>query len=1401
MAEGTALSVSRVELLTDKNYFVWALKVRALLRARKLFKEVIENPEPPTSANLETPEGKARQIWESKNDEAFGILIMTISEEQAGQFLVETKAKNLWEELRKLHEGNAQDRKIDIGLELKNIRMQSNESVSEYITRAKNIASRSATLGYPIELREVSYHVVRGIHPKLEKVATVLRTQRNLKLEEIQQALLEEERHSTQTRSVENTTWKDEKAYRATRQINRRQDSYSGCYICGKQNHKAKECFHKKDRNDTSSNNRKTGKYRNYSSNNDNFNKKGIIKREQSNMVLTNRNHYNFQVTRQNRNRCMSEKNSNTQIWTLDSGATNHMSPNLSAMTNVRPLNIKVDLAEDNRNLSVEAQGDLEVRVETKQGNRIICIRNIFYIPTLRTNLLSVSQLTRNGYRISFEDKCAEITGKRNEIVAEGYEQDGVFLIETVVSNNRAMNVTANLRASDGKSLSEKYKEKDKKQGHSINKSLWHRRLGHVCEKYLDLMKNKEVVRDLQFPSEPLKLCEPCVMGKLTETPHALIKESYARQPLELIHIDLCGPMPVGSLCGNRYIFVIVDDGSRYTSVYTLKSKDEAFKYFIEFMNRCEKQLGKVIKYVRSDNGREFVNRNFENLFREKGIVHQRTVAYNPQSNGIAERMNRALLEKARAMLIDAELPNEFWAEAIMTAAYLKNLTPTRATGGRTPIEVWRGKKPTVSYLKAFGCMTYYYVPKNIRSKLQPRALRGILIGYSTESRAYRVYRPDNGKIYAVRTAKFNESEMGSKLLSEKNISDNKVEDIIYTTIELPDPRVEQGPEQQTEAIIEERIETQPSRQVGEENEEINEPEQLETRRGRKPGQNLEQIRRENKNRVQEIEEGLLERGVRRSERVSKRREQANEIVHHERQIPGNQKQAMQSSEAEEWADAMEKELESMAEHQVWRLVPREGDIKVIKSKWVYTLKGEQNQTPRYKARLVAMGCQQRQGIHYSESFAPVIKMQSVRTLLAIASVRKLRIKQFDVTAAYLYGTLEEDVYMEQPPGFENGKNEVCKLSKSIYGLPQSGRQWNERMNEIMKAVGMERMKEDPCVYVYHQGRKVIILGVYVDDFIVVGTDTQIIDDVINKIRKSLTLTESENKNFLSLEILETENGLELSQTSYVTKIIEKYGLLECNSAKTPLDPQQDLDNFIDSPKADSTLFQEMLGSLMYLSVGTRPDISYSVSKLSQYCKDPRQIHLAAMRRIYKYIKGTSGHRLNYDNISEELSISTDASWNSSIDAKSFGGYVVKIGNNLISWKSKKQDLVAMSTCEAELIALYDGLHELKWVHGLLTGININIGDKLPIELRTDSRAAMEWVAKERVTNRTKHINRKYYGIKDDVKAGFIKLTHVMSEDMEADALTKSLTGQKLTKNMQSIGLYNVQVSAPKGGN
>ncbi|XP_015438721.1 PREDICTED: uncharacterized protein LOC107193730 [Dufourea novaeangliae] len=223
MAEGGIIPINIVKQLTNKNYYVWALKISAILRSRKLYKEVIEAAEPPISANLESPEAKVRATCEAKNDEAFSLIILTLSEEQAGQFLNESSAKAVWEKLKQRFSGNVEDRKIDVSIELKNIKMNSHESVQEYITRAKNIASRSAALGQIISDSELTFHVVRGIHPKMEKTASVLRTQRSLTIEEIEQALSEEEARSTSQSAPSPCTWKGEKAYHAT------EHQYLGC--------------------------------------------------------------------------------------------------------------------------------------------------------------------------------------------------------------------------------------------------------------------------------------------------------------------------------------------------------------------------------------------------------------------------------------------------------------------------------------------------------------------------------------------------------------------------------------------------------------------------------------------------------------------------------------------------------------------------------------------------------------------------------------------------------------------------------------------------------------------------------------------------------------------------------------------------------------------------------------------------------------------------------------------------------------------------------------------------------------------------------------------------------------------------------------------------------------------
>lgn len=347
--------------------------------------------------------------------------------------------------------------------------------------------------------------------------------------------------------------------------------------------------------------------------------------------------------------------------------------------------------------------------------------------------------------------------------------------------------------------------------------------------------------------------------------------------------------------------------------------------------------------------------------------------------------------------------------------------------------------------------------------------------------------------------------------------------------------------------------------------------------------------------------------------------------------IPKDYQGAMESEKAENWKNAMQEEMESICGHQVWKLVPREKNIKVVKSKWVYTVKENlDGSIQKYKAKLVAVGYSQKEGIDYDQSFAPVVKLESFRYLIAMASIRKFQIRQYDVTTAYLYGTLEIPVYLEQPKGFvDAGRPDyVCQLQRSLYGLPQSDRSWNEKFDKTLKKIGLQPIPEDPCVYKLETEGKTIILGIYVDDCIVIGTDNLIINEVMSRLGKEFKLTETRVEiKFLNIKVEERKMGFNLSQEGYVEKMLIKYGLEECNVSRTPLDAQQNLDDFQGSPLTDKTQYQKMLESLMYLSVGTRSDISFAVSRLSQYSHEPRKIHLMALKRVYRYVKGTKDYK------------------------------------------------------------------------------------------------------------------------------------------------------------------------------
>ncbi|UYV82191.1 hypothetical protein LAZ67_21001303 [Cordylochernes scorpioides] len=671
----------------------------------------------------------------------------------------------------------------------------------------------------------------------------------------------------------------------------------------------------------------------------------------------------------------------------------------------------------------------------------------------------------------------------------------------------------------------------------------------------------------------------PCSRGGRR---HSWAKGNNTTEPLELIHMDLCGPMTNKCLGGSRYFFVLVDDFSRRTFVYFLKTKDETFDRFRDFKARVENELNLKIKDVRTDNRTEFINDRFKGFLIKNGIHHQLTTTYSPQSNGVAERITRTLVETARTLLIDSRLPMPFWAEAVATAAYVKNCTSHKSLRHATPMEKWKGKKPSIRHFRIFGCLVYWPTNKRRRNKFSPKSQKGVFIGYSLSRKAHRVYNIFTGKIEEVRSVKFKENKKGI------HYSNNLRKDTNYGELSYRNENKENISEIIPLKEYEKLINKVTTRRTYRRR-------KCKTRsQERRYSKVLEERHRE---KIREYKIKLQEQGVRRSQRI-KEMNKANIVLEEEEYVPENYEEAMKCQNRNEWIVAMKKELESINEHEVWTLVPREENMKIINSKWIYSMKGKSGMgDPKRKARLVVIGGNPKYGIDYEESFSTVIRKESLRIIVALAAQLKLTIKSYDVKTAYLNGELKETIFMKQPEGFvkKDEEDKVCKRSKIIYGLPQSGRCWNKRINEILSELGMIRYRYDPCVYTLQKGREFGILGLYVDDLLIAGTDQAFNDNLALEIGNFVDLKEKEeNEPFIGIEIRRTEHGYDLSQTHYINKILRRFGLEECNIVQTPGDRDQNFDEYKDSKPVDKTLYQEMIGSLMYLATGTRPDISYN---------------------------------------------------------------------------------------------------------------------------------------------------------------------------------------------------------------
>ena len=501
-------------------------------------------------------------------------------------------------------------------------------------------------------------------------------------------------------------------------------------------------------------------------------------------------------------------------------------------------------------------------------------------------------------------------------------------------------------------------------------------------------------------------------------------------------------------------------------------------------------------------------------------------------------------------------------------------------------------------------------------------------------------------------------------------------------------------------------------------------------------------------------------------------------------------KEALDRPDKELWRKAIEEEMESLKANGTWTLVKRPLDRNVIGSKFVFKVKTKSDGTvERYKARLVAKGYSQQEGIDYNETFAPVMKIQSLRVLLALANQRQAHLHQMDVTTAFLYGDLEEDLYMAQPEGQAKPGEEamVCKLRKSIYGLKQSPRMWNKRLDEFMRREGLIRIQEDHAIYVLTSNPSQLFVGVYVDDLIIGSSELGVIHSLKESLSQEFRMKDLGDLSYvLGIKIMRTNDCLYLSQKQYAMELLRKFKMEECNGAMTPMDPSPDLENFETSMCGDNVPYREAVGSLMYLMTCTRPDLATSVSFVSKYLSEPRVNHWLAVKRIFRYVAKTINFGIMFRREQDRPIITgfSDADWAGDVASrKSRSGYIFVMGGGAVSWKSKLQDIVTLSTAESEYVAATEAGKEAIWLSGLLTDLGVPAANPT---LMMDNQSAIRLASNPVYHQRTKHIDVRFHKIREWVGSNQFSLAYIPTKEMAANFLTKNVN---LDYNRRLVGV------------
>ncbi|WVZ74832.1 hypothetical protein U9M48_022958 [Paspalum notatum var. saurae] len=801
-------------------------------------------------------------------------------------------------------------------------------------------------------------------------------------------------------------------------------------------------------------------------------------------------------------------------------------------------------------------------------------------------------------------------------------------------------------------------------------------------------------------------------------------------------------------------------------------------------------QFSRPVLAFQTDNGREFDNTTLRSFYRAHGIVLRMSCPYTSPQNGKAERILRTLNDGVRVLLLHASLPPRFWVEALHTSTFLLNRRPCKPKSLVTPYQLLYQRSPDYTSLRVFGCLCYPNTIATSAHKLAPRSVACAFLGYSQDHRGYRCYDMATKRVIVSRHVYFDEHVFPFCLATAPSPSSTATP-APWTPDVIPPPTPTPHPPRLGSANHGDRS---PSQGAADPRAASPGPGAVDPRgvsSTPSPASSPACVNNHSSSPSARTTAGpptppsppvpippVVDRATLVHPMTTRAR--AGVFKPHPRYaqvattdaispIPRSVHAALRDPN---WRAAMQAEFDALITNDTWQLVPRPAGANIVTGKWIFCHKyKDDGSLERYKARWVVRGFTQRAGIDYGETYCPVVKSATVRTVLTLAASHEWPVHQLDVNNAFLHGVLDEQIFAKQPAGFIDSAHadHVCRLSKSLYGLKLAPRAWYTRFASFLGNIGFRPTKSDNSLFVLRQGNDSVYLLLYVDDIVLTASSSTLLRRVIDSISNEFKLKDMGPLHyFLGIQVQRTSHGFFLSQQHYANDLLDRAGMTDCRPCATPVDTAGKLSATAGNPVDDASSYRSIVGALQYLTM-TRPDIQYAVQQACLHMHAPTANHLALVKRILRYIRGTTHLGLHLRGSKTlDLVAFSDADWAGCPDTRrSTSGYCVYLGDAL------RQTTVSRSSAEAEYRGVANAVAECTWLRQLLGELDCKV-EKATVVF-CDNVPACYMSTNPVYHRRTKHIELDVHFVREKVAIGHCRVLHVPTAQQFADVMTKGL--------------------------